>query len=49
MLFRSAQAAQAQQLLAAAPVVGRTARDLAQAQSLAGAAPSQQTPAIFPA
>lgn len=44
-----AEAAQAQQLLAAAPVVGKTVRDLAQAQTLAGAAPSQQAPAIFPA
>lgn len=44
-----AQAAQAQQLLAAAPVVGKTVRDLAQAQSLASAAPPQQAPAIFPA
>ena len=44
-----AQAAQAQQLLAAAPVVGSTVKDLAQAQALAGAAPSQQSPAIFPA
>lgn len=44
-----AQAAQAQQLLAAAPVVGKTVRDLAQAQSLANAAPPQQAPAIFPA
>ena len=44
-----AQAEQAQQLLAAAPVVGKTVRDLAQAQSLAGAAPPQQVPAIFPA
>lgn len=43
-----AQAAQAAQLLEAAPVVGKTVRDLAQAQSLAAAAPPQQTPAIFP-
>ena len=44
-----AQAAQAQQLLAAAPVVGKTVKDLASAQSLAGSAPPQQAPALFPA
>lgn len=44
-----AQAAQAQQLLAAAPVVASSAKDLAQAQSIAGASPAQQAPGIFPA
>lgn len=48
MKAQQAQAAQAQQLLAAAPVVSGTVRDLAQAQSLAAAAPAQQAPAIFP-
>lgn len=45
---QKAQAAQAQQLLAAAPVAAGAVKDLAQAQSLAGAAPSQQAPAIIP-
>lgn len=45
---QSAEAAQAQQLLAAAPVVGSTVKDLAQAQSLAAANPAQQLPGIFP-
>lgn len=40
---------QAAALLQAAPVVGRTARDLAQAQSLASAAPPQQAPMSLPA
>lgn len=40
---------QAAALLQAAPVVGKTMRDLAQAQTLAGAAPPQQSPNIFPA
>jgi hypothetical protein len=34
--------------LQAAPIVSRSARDLAQAQSLAGAAPSQVAPGILP-
>ncbi len=41
------QAAQAQQLLAAAPVVSSSMRNLAQAQSLAGASPSEVAPNIF--
>lgn len=45
---QSAQAAQAQQLLAAAPVAAGAVKDLAQAQSLAGSAPNQQAPAILP-
>lgn len=44
-----AQAAQAQQLLAAAPVASGVVKDLAQAQSLAGANPAQVAPNIFPA
>jgi hypothetical protein len=43
-----AQAAQAQALLQAAPVVTGGIKDLAQAQSLAASNPSQQAPAIFP-
>lgn len=47
------QAAQAQQqaaaLLQAAPVASGVVKDLAQAQSMAGAAPSQQAPALMPA
>jgi hypothetical protein len=46
---QQAQAQQAQQLLAAAPVASGVVKDLAQAQSLAGANPAQQAPAIFPA
>ena len=46
---QQAEASQAAQLLEAAPVVGSTVKDLAQAQSLASAAPPQQAPAIFPA
>jgi len=42
------QNAQAQQLLAAAPVASGVVKDLAQAQSLAAANPSQQAPGIFP-
>lgn len=45
---QQAEAAQAQQLLAAAPVAAGAVKDLAQAQSLAGAAPSQMAPGIFP-
>ena len=45
---QAAQAQQAQQLLAAAPVASGVVKDLAQAQSLAGANPAQQAPAIFP-
>lgn len=48
MQEQQASAQQAQQLLAAAPVVGSTAKDLAQAQSISGAAPSQMAPGIFP-
>lgn len=43
-----AEASQAQQLLAAAPVAAGAVKDLAQAQSLAGAAPSTMAPGIFP-
>jgi len=46
---QAAQAAQAQQLLAAAPVASGVVKDLAQAQSLTGANPAQQAPGIFPA
>jgi hypothetical protein len=42
-----AQAAQAQQLLAAAPTITGGMKDLAQAQALAGSAPSQQAANIF--
>lgn len=42
----NAQAAQAQQLLAAAPVMAETAKNLAQAQSMAAAAPSGPAPAV---
>jgi L-rhamnose mutarotase len=42
-----ANAAQAQQLLAAAPVMSGVAKDMAQAQSLAGANPAQAAPDIF--
>ena len=45
---QAAQAQQAQQLLAAAPVASGVVRDLAQAQSLTSANPSQQAPSIFP-
>jgi hypothetical protein len=45
---QQAQASQAQALLQAAPVVSGSVKDLAQAQALAGAAPAQQAPAIFP-
>lgn len=48
MKDQQAQAAQAQQLLQAAPVIASSAKDMAQAQSLAGAAPSQMAPGIFP-
>ena len=41
---KSAQAAQAQQLLAAAPVAAGAAKDFAQAASLAGSAPGQVAP-----
>lgn len=43
-----AQAQQAQSLLQAAPVVSSSIRDLAQAQSLAGASPSQMLPNLIP-
>jgi len=42
-----AQAAQAQQLLAAAPTITGGMKDLAQAQALAGSTPSQQAANIF--
>ena len=45
---QQAQAAQAQQLLAAAPVAASTAKDMAQAQAIASANPAQQAPGIFP-
>jgi hypothetical protein len=48
MKQQQASAAQAQQLLQAAPVVSSSMKDLAQAQSLAGNSPSQQTANIFP-
>lgn len=48
MQDQQAEAEQAQQLLAAAPVAAGAVKDLAQAQSLAGAAPSQMAPGIFP-
>jgi hypothetical protein len=48
MKNQQAQAAQAQQLLAAAPVASGVVKDLAQAQSMSGANPGQQAPAIFP-
>ena len=48
MQAQQASAAQAQQLLAAAPVVSGSVKDLAQAQSLAGNAPPQQVANIFP-
>lgn len=48
MKDQQAQAAQAQQLLAAAPVVSSSMKNMAQAQSLAAASPSQQAPGIFP-
>ncbi len=41
---QAAQAAQAQQLLAAAPVAASAAKDFAQAQSLAGSSPNQVAP-----
>lgn len=44
---QQAEAAQAQQLLAAAPVAAGAVKDLAQAQALAGSAPSQQAPDMF--
>ena len=43
----SAQAAQAQQLLAAAPVAAGAMKDMAQAQALAGSLPGQQAPDLF--
>ena len=48
MKQQAAQAAQAQQLLAAAPVVSGAVKDLSQVASMAAAAPSQQAPNIFP-
>jgi hypothetical protein len=49
MQAEAAQAQQAQALLQAAPVIGKTTADLARAQSLAGAAPGQVAPQIFAA
>lgn len=49
MQAEAAQAQQAQALLQAAPVIGKTTADLARAQSLAGAAPGQVAPNIFAA
>jgi Bacteriophage head to tail connecting protein len=43
-----AQAAQMQQLLAAAPVAAGAAKDFAQAQAMAGSAPGGVAPAILP-
>lgn len=48
MKEQDAMAAQAEQLLAAAPVAGKAAKDLAQAQVLAASAPNQQLPQIVP-
>lgn len=45
---QQAQAAQAQQLLQAAPVASGVVKDLAQAQSMAAASPTQAAPGIFP-
>ena len=45
---QQAQASQAAQLLEAAPVASGVVKDLAQAQSMAGSAPSQAAPGIFP-
>lgn len=42
------QAQQAQQLLAAAPVAAGAAKDFAQASAMAGSAPGQQAPNLFP-
>jgi hypothetical protein len=47
MKEQKAQDAQAQQLLAAAPVAAGAVKDLAQAQSLAGSSPGQQAPELF--
>lgn len=47
MAEQQAQQQQAAALLQAAPVVSGAAKDMAQAQALAGAAPSQQAPGIF--
>lgn len=49
MKNQQAQAAQAKMLLEAAPVASGVVKDLAQAQSLTGAAPSQVLPNIIPA
>lgn len=47
MAEQQSQQQQAAALLQAAPVVSGAAKDMAQAQALAGAAPSQQAPGIF--
>ena len=44
---QQAEQQQAAALLQAAPIVSKSAKEMAQAQSLAGAAPSQQAPGIF--
>lgn len=48
MEAQKAQAAQAAALMQAAPIASGVVKDLAQAQSLTGAAPSQVLPAIMP-
>lgn len=48
MLEEKAKQAQAQQLLEAAPVAAGAAKDFAQAQAMAGAAPNGQAPAVIP-
>lgn len=48
MAEEEAQQAEAQQLLAAAPVAAQTAKDFAQAGALAAAAPNQVAPQIIP-
>lgn len=45
---QQAQAQQAQMLLQAAPVAAQSAKNFAEAQSIASAAPSQGAPGIFP-
>ena len=47
MAQQAAQAQQAQALLQAAPVASGVVKDLAQAQSMAGAAPAQVAPQVF--
>jgi len=45
---QQAQAAQMQQVLAAAPVAASAAKDLAQAGAIAGTAEGQQMPGVVP-